>query len=292
LTPGGDRLRLGITLRRLVVFLAAISFGGSALAADMAVKAPLPAPAPAYSWTGFYVGGNAGYGWKGDPAVGFAPNDTLTLLSTCGVGNCPPSALFGIGGALGGVQAGYNLQVNPNWLVGFETDFDWSKVDGTGMSDILFSGVPGNLQASENVKWFGTVRARAGYLVTNKLLLYGTGGFAYGRVEESGALNFNATGVSAIGHGFGFNCGAGLGTNCFVGNSTRTVTGYAYGAGAEYALWNNVSLKAEYLYVNLGRGNTMNIVAQNGNGAIPASFTATYSGGAFQLVRGGLNWKF
>lgn len=270
-----------------------MAFSSSAFAADMAIKAPPPAVAPAYSWTGFYIGGNAGYGWKGDPAVSFAPNDTLTLDNTCVGGNCPPSALFGINGALGGVQAGYNLQVNPNWLVGLETDFDGSKVKGTGSSDILFAGaVPGNFQASEDVKWFGTVRARAGYLVTNKLLLYGTGGFAYSRVEENGALNFNATGVSAVGHGFGFNCGAGIGTNCFVGDSTRTSTGYVYGAGAEYVLWNNVSVKAEYLYVNLGRGNAFNIVAQNGNGAIPASFTATYSGVAFQLARGGLNWKF
>ncbi len=283
-------------MRRLATLLAALAFSGAAVAADMAVKAPPPAAAPAYSWTGFYVGGNAGYGWKGDPAVSFTPNDALTLQNTCGfgtAGKCLPSALFGIGGALGGVQAGYNLQINPNWLVGLETDFDWSNVKGTGSSDILFAGfVPGNFQASENIKWFGTLRARAGYLVTNKLLLYGTGGFAYGRVEENGALNFNATGVSAIGHGFGFNCGPGIGTNCFMGNSARTATGYAYGAGAEYVLWNNVSLKAEYLYVNLGRGNTVSIVAQNGNTAIPASFTATYSGLAFQLVHGGLNWKF
>jgi outer membrane immunogenic protein len=266
--------------------------GTPATAADMAVKAPLSAPTQGYAWSGFYIGGNAGYGWKGDPAVSFAPNDTLTLLSTCFLGACPPAALFGAGGALGGAQAGYNLQVNPNWLVGFETDFDWSHVDGTGASDMTFSGVPGNFQASENIKWFGTVRARAGYLVTNKLLVYGTGGFAYGRVEENGALNFPETGVAAIGHGFGFNCGAGIGNNCFVGNSARTATGYVYGAGAEYTLWNNLSVKAEYLYVNLGRGNAFNIVAQNGNGAIPASFTATYSGVAFQLVRGGLNWKF
>jgi outer membrane immunogenic protein len=280
-------------LRRLVILFGALAFSGSAAAADMAVKAPPPASAPAYSWTGFYVGGNAGYGWKGDPAVSFAPNDRLTSNNTCGGGNCPPSALFGIDGALGGVQAGYNLQVNPNWLVGLETDFDWSKVKGTGSSDILYAGiVPANFQASENVKWFGTIRARAGYLVTNKLLLYGTGGFAYGRVEENGALNFGGTGVSGVGFGFGFNCGTGIGTNCFVGNNARTATGYVYGAGAEYVLWNNISVKAEYLYVNLGRGNSLNIVAQNGNGAIPASFTASYSGVAFQSVRGGLDWKF
>jgi outer membrane immunogenic protein len=70
------------------------------------------------------------------------------------------------------------------------------------------------------------------------------------------------------------------------------------GGGVEYALWNNVSVKAEYLFVNLGSGDNVNVVAQS-IGAAPcgavcvlSSFTAAFSRTEFHTVRGGLNWKF
>lgn len=271
------------------------------MAADMAVKAPPKAvvPAPTYSWTGFYVGGNAGYGWK-DPTVNFTPNDVVANAVTCSgafpASTCPPSASFHVDGALGGLQAGYNWQVNQSWLVGFETDFDWSGIKGTGTSNFLMAaaGNPSNFQASENINWFGTARARLGYLPTNNLLLYGTGGFAYGQIKENVGLNSMAVGANNGTYAFGCVIAGGPGvTNCFVGNSSRTATGFTIGGGVEYALWQNLSVKAEYLYVNLGHGNTVNVVAQDRlAAAAPSSFTAAYSRVDFNVIRGGLNWKF
>ena len=113
--------------------------------------------------------------------------------------------LFNINGALGGVQAGYNWQVNQNWLLGVETDFDWSQTQGKRTSTFNLAGAPSsNFTASADVTSFGTVRARFGYLPTNSLLLFGTAGFAYGHVNEKGALNASSPLGAAVAGGFGF----------------------------------------------------------------------------------------
>jgi outer membrane immunogenic protein len=283
----------------IAIAVIAALIGTPALAADMAMKAP-PPPAPTYNWTGFYIGGNAGYGWN-DPTVTFTPNDIASQTFICdsfGLPTCPPVS-FSSHGALGGLQAGYNWQLDQSWLTGVETDFQWSNVEGTGASSFIIPFLPpilspASFAASENVRWFGTLRARVGYLPTNRLLLYATGGFAYGRVDENVALNAAITGASF--NTFSFLCSgfAGTGANCFVGNSSRTAAGFTVGAGGEYALWNNISLKVEYLYVNLGRGKPVDVVAQavSTAGNTPSSFTAVYSTVEFNVVRGGLNWKF
>jgi hypothetical protein len=86
-----------------------VLFGVPVLAADMAVKAPPPAVTPGSpTWTGFYVGANAGYAWH-DPGVTFAPNDPLSQYATCSGGNggtCPTGSSFNLAGGLGGLQAG------------------------------------------------------------------------------------------------------------------------------------------------------------------------------------------
>jgi outer membrane immunogenic protein len=196
------------------------------------------------------------------------------------------------------LQIGYNWQANQTWLFGLETDFDWSNVKGTATSNFLIGLIgapsPSNFQASEKVEWFGTARGRIGFLPINNLLLYATGGLAYGRVSANVGLNSPTPGVGGLGFSFLCNTGGGAGaTNCFIGNASRTATGGAVGGGAEYALSNNVAVKAEYLYINLGHGNSVNVVAQAVfPGTAPSSFTAAYSSVDFHVVRGGVNFKF
>jgi outer membrane immunogenic protein len=115
---------------------------------------------------------------------------------------------------------------------------------------------------------------------------------AYGRIDENAALN-SFLGVQGQFGAFGYTCGP-SGNNCSVGGSSRTATGWTFGGGFEYVLSQNISPKAEYLYVNLGHGDTVNVVAQSTAGliAIPSSFSATYSTVDFNLVRGGLNFRF
>jgi outer membrane immunogenic protein len=185
-------------MRPLLIAVAAaastLAFAPIASAADLPLKAPVYAPpplTPVYSWSGFYVGGNIGYGW-GSRTANFTPNDFNAFLSSCGGAGgstCPPPVSSDINGVLGGLQAGYNWQFNQNWLVGIETDFNWSGIKGIGTESFLIVPVffPGssNFVVSQNVEWFGTVRGRLGFLPTTNLLVYGSGGFAYGRVHEN-----------------------------------------------------------------------------------------------------------
>ena len=257
-----------------------------AQAADLAAKAPVyKAPIVAvYDWTGFYVGANGGGGWQDGKSAIFTPNDTLLAFILGG----PPPASFRMSGALGGVQAGYNWQFNPNWVVGVEADFDGSDIKGS--TTVPFLGVGGlapqlyDSTAAEQVRWFGTVRARLGFLPTRNLLIYGTGGFAYGKVDQSAnILNVGGTTV-----GVGETTCVGF-TICYAGASSRIATGWTAGGGGEYALSRNWTLRAEYLYVNLGRNSFPEVVVAPG----PVdSFTASFNPTAFHVVRGAVNYRF
>jgi opacity protein-like surface antigen len=169
-------------MKKLATAIAAIALIGTpAFAADMAVKmpvkAPPPAPAPVYSWTGWYVGVTAGYGFG---------NTDQSLTADAAEANIgppvthpPPSGLHPAG-FVGGGEVGYNYQAG-NILAGLEADFSYSGLRQTASA----TGAPfigGVLQTTVTTKlhWFGTVRGRLGVLPMNNLLLYATGGFAYG----------------------------------------------------------------------------------------------------------------
>jgi len=282
-----------------IAFIAAL-IGTSALAADMPLKAPPPPPAPVWSWTGFYIGANAGYGWS-DSTVSYTPNDINAYLSTCGNqrgdGTCVPPASFNITGAVAGGQIGYNWQLNTYWLVGLETDLDWSGLEGqSGASNfILNSYGAASFFATEKISWFGTLRGRVGIVPINPLLIYATGGLAYGGVKESAFMPGPTFGAGSNSNGgFGYSCGTFTGqANCFTGSSTQTLAGWTLGAGGEYMVTNNLTLRAEYLYVNLGHSGVNSVTTSTLEvpGTSPSSFTANFSN-AFNIFRGGVNWKF
>jgi outer membrane immunogenic protein len=210
------------------------------------------------------------------------------------VGGCPPAASFNLGGALGGLQAGYNWLLNRGILVGVETDLDWAGIRGTGTSNFVFGAfppAPSNFVASQRIDWFGTIRGRLGYFPMDRLLAYATGGFAYGGIAENVALNTRA-GNNLFTATAGFQCSFTTGSNCFLGNSVRVAPGWAAGGGIEYAMWNNVSVKAEYLFVSLDK-DVVNVVAQStGGSGTPASFSAAFSRPEFHVIRLGVNYKF
>lgn len=287
--------------------------GQAARAADMAahtmaVKVPPAAPVPAApSWTGFYVGLGGGYGWS-DPTVTFSPANNIAssvaLGSTDFFATGPitaPSANFNTRGKFGGVDAGYNLQINHNWLVGLEADFSASGIKGDGSSQFLFSipafaiSQPAAIDVSRKVSWFGTVRPRVGWLANDNLLIYGTGGFAYGRVSDS--VNYNTKDLNlALGDLSTFICGpTNVPGSCFPAQSTRIVMGWTAGGGTEYRLpGTNVTIFAQYLYMHLGGSgvvNAVNIATRPAPFGPPASFAATFTGTEFQTVKVGLNLK-
>lgn len=172
-----------------LVVLALIGAGSAAQAADIyGSRGPYTVQQPlnGYSWAGPYVGANLGYAW-GDV--------TNSIASPSGV--------------IGGVQAGYNWQFG-QWVVGLEGD-----IQGSGASDTFAAWKFSN-------PWFGTLRGRGGFAMNN-ILIYGTGGLAFGNVRAE-ALNLA---------------------------ENHSVAGWTLGVGAEIGITQNWTAKAEYLYVNL-----------------------------------------
>jgi outer membrane immunogenic protein len=282
----------------LAVSVLAIS-AVSASAADMApvyTKAPAFVPAPVYNWTGFYIGGNVGYGWGNgaiDPrAIGTqtgvfpdGPDQLAAQLAGLTPSNTNP------GGVLGGVQAGYNWQFN-RFVLGVETDFSGADIKGSASSNVNFpvvsappDAVATALTTSERLNSFGTLRGRAGFTVFDQVLLYATGGFAFGQANSSIAVAQTGTGGPA--------------NDTFTpsaANASRTLTGWTVGGGGEWAFGGNWSVKAEYLYYDLGHLNytAPGIVGIAGATGTPFTFTSLSPSAEFKgsIVRVGLNYKF
>jgi outer membrane immunogenic protein len=156
----------------LIAAVLAASSAGSALAADMAVKAPLVPPAPIFSWTGFYIGLEGGGAWA----------DTRHTNAL----NGGTSGTIGISGGLVGGTYGYNWQQG-SVVFGFEGDLSWSGIKSTFFDNgnpTLFCPAAFNVPCMTNLRWFGTDRARIGY-AWDHLLIFGTAGVAYGSVQGS-----------------------------------------------------------------------------------------------------------
>ncbi|WP_188611219.1 outer membrane protein [Chelatococcus reniformis] len=245
------------------VAAASLLTAGSAFAADLPSRKYAPvAPAvivPVFTWTGFYVGVNAGYAWNTN-------NDN----NAYGYGY-PGYAGYGYygdsgsdGGFAGGGQIGYNYQIG-QFVIGAEADIQYADLGGKNNYGY----------GNQGMDWFGTVRARAGFAF-DRALIYATGGFAYG-----GGGNNNS---AYFGNNYGY------GGAYYGGNGDNTATGWTVGGGLEYAFTDNITAKVEGLYVSLDRGNS--------DVYLPGAALATsyYSNGSknneFGVVRVGLNYKF
>jgi outer membrane immunogenic protein len=186
-----------------------------------------------------------------------------------------------LNGVVGGGQIGYNWQTQ-NWVWGLEADIQGTDEKGsrsatcpTGICSApfgvtaLFPGAAVPLALNQKIDWFGTVRGRAGVLVSPKVLLYATGGLAYGGV------NSNET-IGAVPVGF---------------SNTDTRVGYTVGAGIEGVIGGNWTAKLEYLWVDLGRtsGSFLTTFPALGGGFITSSYNSHVTD---NVLRVGLNYKF
>jgi outer membrane immunogenic protein len=284
----------------------AVMIGSPAFAADMAVKAP-PAPVPVYDWTGFYFGGNVGYGWGRAPTDVNVPTipdlDVVTIglvttfIPVPGASFSDPNKMNGING---GVQLGYNAQFG-KLVVGVETD--WQGVAGhAGATDAssygtFLAGGPFTFQENGTVStqyqakidWFGTARGRVGY-AADQFLFFATGGLAYGRVAVTGTNSFSDTTlICGIGPCFG---GASTGATGF--GASRTNAGWALGGGVEGAFlpMSRWTWKAEYLHVDLGSLDTTvpPAIGAISFGVPPAVTTHTHF--SDDILRVGVNYRF
>ena len=282
--------------------LAAIAVIGFA---SVASAAP---PPPVWSWTGFYIGANAGYSWAKSSSNWniFAANPggaTACTSPASGSGNLclVRSGTSKLNGATGGFQAGYNWQIG-EFLAGIETDF---QISGEKADDIFTTLFPtdtaglnaiAELSQSEKIAWLGTLRGRVG-VTFNRWLLYSTAGLAYGRVKLAGG----ATATGGVGLA---GCTA---TGCPfqpLGNwsDSHTKVGWTLGAGIEGAVTGNWTVKLEYLYVDLGKFDTTFATLPNcyGNSGPLVGTCANANAGVGtihtkvtdNIVRIGLNYKF
>jgi outer membrane immunogenic protein len=272
-------------MKKLLIAGAALAalIGTPALAADMAApvyKAPPPV-APAWSWTGFYIGLNGGGVWGKDHLTS-SPADagTAAFWAPCSVaGACPFDYGNGSTGTSGefGAQAGYNWQIS-NFLIGVETDVQWTDTksnSAVALANVGTGFVPFNGQATSKLDWFGTTRGRLGVLAAPTWLLYGTGGVAYGTVKRTWTQNFPISG------------------QLVAGANTQDAVGWTAGAGTEWMFAQNWTVGLEYLYIKFESTN----FAATGFGSIGCTaancnFNVHSSGFQANVARLKVNYKF
>ncbi len=252
--------------------LLALTLATGASAADLPRKsvAPAFAPVPAFSWTGFYLGVNGGYS-----ATQF---DRSAAMNPAFVGGPPlVNATNTLGtrsikadGFTGGVQGGYNYQIN-SFVVGLEGDFNFVDAKKSISPEGFTPGFL-VLSSTSKVEWLATIRGRLG-LAFDRFLVYGTGGVAFASVKVTDQIDFRPNGAPSLGA---------------PGASSNTRTGYALGGGVEYAFTNNWTVKAEYLYVDLGKTN----YSHGAVTGVPTSNVELSNKTKLNIARIGVNYKF
>jgi outer membrane immunogenic protein len=190
-----------------------------AMAADLPAKAPVYAPAivatPAYNWTGFYIGGNAGYGW--------AQSERTFLNANWWDTKAGDQVSLNPAGWLGGAQLGFNYQIN-QLVIGIEGAWD-----GANLKQTVVSPYAATDRDTNKILSLYTIDGRIG-AVWDRLLVYGKGGWAGGQVELSA---YNIGGVQSWHPG------------------TQSRSGWILGVGLEYMMLANWIVGVEYNYIDL-----------------------------------------
>jgi outer membrane immunogenic protein len=218
----------------ILAFAVPLAANAADLPAAPAYKAPAYVPAPVYTWTGFYIGLNAGGAWS-DQSVNFS--GTGGTPPAIAAGQVPASLSLNPTGFIGGGQIGYNYQSGPV-VWGLEADWQWASLDKTQTVSTNVGGglFPVTTSAEQKMDFFGTARGRIGFTPTAPLLLYVTGGLAYADVQLNSSVNTTP------------------GCPGFCGSASTTAfkAGWTAGGGAEWKFAPNWSGKLEYLYYDLG----------------------------------------
>jgi outer membrane immunogenic protein len=258
--------------------LATLLVGGPALAADVKMKTPVFTKAPVvpvFSWTGFYIGANAGGHWGHDTVTTTSSTlDGLTAAGAAAIDAASPTTLNPAGVIAGG-QIGFNLQVN-HAVLGIEADADW---EGGSASRTLMLAAPPAVIAGDRLtdttqgQFLGTIRPRLG-VAFDRALLYATAGLAVGSVKTTDqAMVAGGAVLEQI-------------------SASTTRYGYVYGGGFEYAFVDNWSFKAEGLHVELGGTYDVGIPCVAACAAAAPPDIAVHHRYTDNIARVGLNYRF
>jgi outer membrane immunogenic protein len=250
----------GVAMKKTLiasVMLGALA-AGSAMAADMAVKAPImrAPPMPVFSWTGCYIAGDIGYGmWN---------QETFQVINATGAQRTPTETGGGRGW-FGGGQVGCDYQIASSWVIGAQADWDWANLKG---SPNFGSGNIGD----EKNDWTWAAGGRIGYVVMPQLLAYVSGGYTQAHFA---AVSF----VSDF---------SGLPDNLFIND--HTYSGWYLGSGYEYGVSFLPGLfwKTEYRYSEFQADVLPHLFVSTGlaNGFSSNSKKFT------QTIRSELVWRF
>jgi outer membrane immunogenic protein len=201
---------------------ATLNFPGIANSADLPMKArPLAPVAPAFGWTGCYIGAHVGAGWgtKQWEDTGDDISDNTSYTTN---------------GALGGGQIGCDYQLSSPFVVGVEGSFSGSGIKGSGVQPFEAE----QASVSTKINWLATLTGRIG-VTADRALIYVKGGGAWVKEKHT-----------TTEHGVGEDEG-----EVFSQTLSSTRSGWLLGAGIEYAITSNWSAKVEYNYMDFGRKN-------------------------------------
>lgn len=244
-------------VKAAIVGAALVGSVSGAAAADLGAMPVRPGPAP-FSWDGFYIGINAGYGFaRATSTQSLAGNRFLVGTST---------SAGDLNGAVAGGQVGFNWQIDPRLVLGVEFDGQWSS-----QSSKTVSGCGSGCTTTDTakIKWLATGRGRIGVVLDGGVLAYGTAGAAW--LGASEGLSASSGGISAD-----------------LLTISASKVGFAAGGGFEVPVGPNWSVKAEYLYVS--------IESLKGSAAVPAFLgggTITETARIHEnIFRVGANYRF
>jgi outer membrane immunogenic protein len=266
------------------VALFTLALVGSAVAADMPIKAP---PAPTNTWTGFYLGVDVG------GIHGFGTADGFRQTGDAN----NPGCLFGCfdpvvfhenqWGIIGGAYGGYNWQIDPSFVLGVEADFSKASLsNGPSQLYLTFGGLPlpgcdintpgtcHGLLMGQNLSWIATARARLGYTI-GSMMAYVTGGGAMASEEFSGVV-----------------AGAGFRTFSIATSANYVNPGWVAGGGLELMATANWLLRLEYLHYALNSGRTVSVACTLcGPGFLSGTGNFSWTNASLDVIRAGLSYK-
>jgi outer membrane immunogenic protein len=260
------------------VALVALSLGTpAAFAADKRVPAytPPPPPAPVYTWSGCYVGASAGS--STGKSQHFATSGSTFSNPALGAGNAIPAGTpitdsFDVSGFIGGFQGGCNWQWGV-WVFGIEGDGSATNKSGQQFEGALvpLNAVQVNWVSQTQERWLVTARARLGWTIWDRTMVYATGGAAWAKIDASEwVFAANGTGPIRTGH-----------------LESNTRSGWTVGAGAEYAVGYGWSVKGEFLYVKFDDYTTFTTGPFAANSVSPREVKLED-----YIWRAGMNYKF
>ncbi|BCA94833.1 membrane protein [Legionella antarctica] len=250
------------------------------------------------SWTGFYIGANAGYLWssnntiKNEGVAGFANSlflpDSQAISSSLGL--LGTKNLFNSSkGFIGGGQVGYNSQFSNNLVIGIDTDLDAIDQSSGITTSTNFVSTPqlgiqtANIENTKKLNYLGLLKGRLGVLISPSFLIYGAGGLAYG--EGSLKTSYSVTSTNPVFLPFHEEI-----------DYSKILAGWAAGGGAEWLFSPCWSMKVEYIYYRLGPLHTLLNLTQNINTIPPTPFaTASVESEARfseNTIRIGINYFF